>query len=150
MRRLVLAVALAFITSIALAKMEPGQTETPPTAPSEGTPAEPEFDAVTQQIVDAVKQSGFRDVGMLSLFVLSATSANGRRVLLLVDPQTMQAIEVIDQNETASTRTRRTQSRGEGPLRRNNAKPCRIQRRVIDTAIRELGRFCKRAPGSVR
>ena len=62
------------------------------------------FDALLQQVVDAVKQTGFKNVGVLPMIVISATDANGKRVMLLVDPQTMQAIEVKDEAETASTR----------------------------------------------
>ena len=56
------------------------------------------------QVVEAVKQTGFKDVEILPMMVVSATDADGKRVMPLIDPQTMQAIEVTDGEQTASTR----------------------------------------------
>ena len=103
MRRLALALTLTLVAGAALAKVEPTPAAIPPRTALERA-QEPTLDALLQQVVDAVKQTGFTNVGVLPMFVVSATDANGKRVLLLINPETMHAIEVKDEDETASSR----------------------------------------------
>jgi hypothetical protein len=104
MRRLALAAALSLLATTAFAKVEPARAEAPPATSTFETPAEPGFEAAVDQVVEAVKQTGFKDVEILPMMVVSATDANGKRVMLLIDPRTMQAIEFTDGDQTASSR----------------------------------------------
>jgi hypothetical protein len=103
MRRLSLAVILILLTSTAIAKVEQTHKGVIALPKQEVGPAAPEFDALLQEVIDAVEKSGFKNVGVLPMFVISAIAADGKDVLLLVDPQTMQAIEVKDESANAST-----------------------------------------------
>jgi len=107
MRRLALVVLLAFISSAAFAKGvsahgDQAQTRSESGASTSQAPGSEE-EAFLQQIVDAVANSGYKDPGIVPMFVVSATDASGKRVLLLVDTETMQAIEVRDDPDVAAT-----------------------------------------------
>jgi hypothetical protein len=107
MRGLALVVLLTFISGASFAKgmsAHDDQAQTPSdsgalTAQVPGS----EDEAYLRQITDAVTNSGYKDPDVIPMFVVSATDANGKRVLLLVDPETMQAIEVRDDPDVAAS-----------------------------------------------
>jgi hypothetical protein len=107
MRRLALVVLLTFISGAAFAKGMPshGDQAQPSSDAGALTAQVPgsEDEAFLRQITDAVENSGYKDPDVIPMFVVSATDASGKRVLLLVDPETMQAIEVRDDQDVAAS-----------------------------------------------
>jgi len=106
MRRLALVVLLAF-SSAAFAKGMPtsgDQAQTPSDAGAlTAQVPSSEDEAFLRQITDAVEGGGYKDPSVVPMFVVSATDAKGKRVLLLVDPETLQAIEVRDDPDVAAS-----------------------------------------------
>jgi len=107
MRRLALVVLLTFISGACFAKglPAPGDHAQAPSDSGALTAQVPssEDEAFLQQITEAATNSGYKDPEVIPMFVVSATDANGKRVLLLVDPETMQAIEVRDDPDVAAS-----------------------------------------------
>lgn len=107
MRRLALVVLLTFISGAAFAKgMSAHNDQTQPPSDSGALTAQvpsSEDEAFLQQITDAVTNSGYKDPSVVPMFVVGATDASGKRVLLLVDPETLQAIEVRDDQDVAAS-----------------------------------------------
>ena len=104
MRGLSLAVIVILLGGTGIARVEQTHKGVIALPNQQADPAAPELDALLQDVIDAVKNSGFKNVGVLPMFVVSAKSADGKDVLLLIDPQTMHAIEVKDESPSASTR----------------------------------------------
>ncbi len=107
MRRWALVVLLTLVSSATFAKGvsahdDQAQTESAANALAAQVPGSGP-DAFLQQIIQAVANSGYKDPGLISMFVVSATDPNGKRVLLLVDPETLQAIEVRDDADVAAS-----------------------------------------------
>jgi len=109
MRRLSMIVLLTLMTPIALAQARPAPKTIPNSERSSeraNAGADAKKETIPKKILQAIAESGYRDVQVVSWLVMMAKNPEGREVMLLVEPVSLLAVEIDNGAEISDAKAK--------------------------------------------